>query len=183
VANSCQSTTLNGGFNAAVGGFTAASNPNFAGNFCDQTKFDIPLVTQIKLGGMYPIPYGFRLGGTFQSYPGTRGFGSGATNVNWIDVNLTATSTNTPLTRGQSETVSLIQPGTKYLPRSNQLDLRVSRKFPAPRGGSLEIQADFFNALNSHPIVSRSSTYGSTLDVPTGILQSRLISLGAQLHF
>jgi carboxypeptidase family protein len=183
VMNSCQSTTLNGGFSAAVGGFTAASNPNFAGNFCDQTKYDIPFVTQIKVGGTYPVPYGFRLGGTFQSYPGTRSFGSGATNANWLDVNLTASSTNTPLTKGQSETIVLIQPGTKYLPRWNQLDLRVSRKFSTPGNGTLEIQADFFNALNAHPIVSRSTTYGSTLDVPTGILQSRLISLGAQFHF
>lgn len=183
VMNTCQSTTLSGGFNAAVGGFTAASNPNFAGNFCDQTQYDIPFVTQVKIGGTYPVGYRFQLGGTFQSYPGTRNYGSGATNVNWLDVNLTATSNNAPLTKGQSETIQLIQPGTKYLPRWNQLDLRVSRKFALAKGGTLELQVDFFNALNQHPVTNQSSTYGPALGVPTAILQSRLISFGAQLHF
>ncbi|MBZ5560401.1 MAG: carboxypeptidase regulatory-like domain-containing protein [Acidobacteriia bacterium] len=183
VSNFCQSSTLNGGFSAAVGGFTAASDPNFAGPFCDQTQYSIPFVTQFKLGGAYPLKYGVNVAGTFQSYPGTTGFGSGITNANWLNVNLLATSANSPLAKGQSETIPLIYPGGKYLPRLNQLDVRVARKFPLPRGGEWQVQLDLFNALNSHPVTSQSTTYGTTLDVPTGILQSRMVSFGAQLHF
>ncbi|MBI3491168.1 MAG: TonB-dependent receptor [Acidobacteria bacterium] len=183
VSNFCQPSTLNGGFSAAAGGFTAASDPNFAGPFCDQTQFSIPFVTQIKLGGTYPIKYGFNLAGTFQSYPGTTGYGSGITSNNWLSVNLPATSSNTPLTRGQSETIPLIEPGSKYLPRWNQLDVRIARKFPLRNGGDWQVQVDLFNALNAHPVTATSTTYGTTLDVPTSILQSRLVSFGAQLHF
>jgi hypothetical protein len=181
--NACQATTLNGGFSAAVGGFAAASDPNFAGNFCDQTQLSIPFVTQIKFGGTYTLGYGFNLGGTFQSYPGTTNFGSGSTYNNWLPVNLIATSANTPLTKGQSETIPLIYPGSAYLPRWNQLDVRVSRRFALPQRGTVELQVDIFNTLNAHPILSESTAYGSQLGVPTGILQSRLISFGAQFHF
>ncbi len=183
VSNFCQSSTLNGGFSAAIGGFTAASDPNFAGPFCDQTQYHIPFVTQAKLGGTYPVKYGFILSGMFQSYPGTTNYGSGITNTNWLNVNLLGTSSNSPLTSGQSETIPLILPGSKYLPRWNQLDLRISRKFPMPRGGDWQLQLDLFNALNAHAITAQSTTYGATLDVPTSILPSRIVSIGAQLHF
>jgi carboxypeptidase family protein len=174
VSNSCQTMGTT---------FASASDPNSAGPFCDQTKYDIPFVTQMKIGGTYPLTYGFILSGVFQSYPGTTSFGSGATNANWLNVNLTGTSANAPLTKGQSETIPLILPGSKYLERMNQLDLRITRKFSLANKGDWQLQVDLFNALNSHPITAVSTTYGSQLDVPTGILQSRIVSIGAQLHF
>ena len=39
--------------------------------FCDQTRYNIPFLTQFKLAGTYALPYAIRLGANFQSQPGT----------------------------------------------------------------------------------------------------------------
>jgi hypothetical protein len=185
VSNNCQSTNVG----STTVQFANASDPNYAGNFCDQSQFSIPFVTQVKLGGMYPLPYQLQLSGTFQSYPGTTGYGSTGTNVNWLNITYIATAANSPgLTKGQpTETVPAIVPGSLYLPRWNQLDLRVSRKIKV-YGANVQIQMDVFNTLNSHPVVTQSTSIGSNLVSPvspgaTAVLQSRLITFGAQLHF
>ena len=37
--------------------------------FCDQNQFDVPMLTQFKLSGTYPLIYGIRFSGSFQSSP------------------------------------------------------------------------------------------------------------------
>ena len=162
--------------------FAQASDPNYT-IYCDQTKFHIPFRTQFKLGGTYPLPYAFNVSGTFQSYPGTRGYGSGATNFDYLQQTYIVPAAL--LTPGQaSETVNLNRPGTLYLPRWNQLDLRVARKFKMPNGkGTWQIQADLFNALNSHTVLAQTTNYGNALGQATQALQPRILTLGAQLHF
>ena len=162
--------------------FAQASDPNFTIN-CDQSQFDIPFRTQFKLGGTYPLPYAFNIGGTFQSYPGTRNYGSGATNADFLQQTYLVPSAL--LTSGQAqETANLNLPGSLYLPRWNQLDLRIARKFKLPNGkGAWQIQGDLFNALNAHPILAVTTNYGTALGRPTQALQPRILTLGAQFHF
>ena len=40
--------------------------------FCDQRELDIPYLTQFKLAGSYPLPYGMQVSGSWQGYPGVR---------------------------------------------------------------------------------------------------------------
>ena len=162
--------------------FAAASNPN-ATNFCDQTQFDIPYQTQVKVGGTYELPLRFIVSGTFQSYPGAVNAGTGNTSAVWLPVTLTATRANAPGLTQASESIPLIYPGSKYLDRMNQLDLRIARRFPLGRVGNVELQVDLFNALNRRPVTAMSTTFGTGLNTPTAILQSRIVSLGAQWHF
>jgi hypothetical protein len=166
---------------AATIAFAQASDPNYTLN-CDQTQFDVPFRTQIKLGGMYPLPYGLNIAGTFQSYPGARNYGSGATAFDYVQQTYQVPAAL--LTPGQAtETVNLNTPGSLYLERLNQLDLRLARKFKLPRGGNWQVQADLFNVLNAHPILALGTLYGSALGAPTQALQPRILTLGAQLHF
>jgi hypothetical protein len=165
-----------------IASFTQASDPNYT-IACDQTQFAIPFRTQVKFGGTYPLPYDFNIGGTFQSYPGTRNYGSGATNADFLQQTyLVPTALMTP---GQAqETINLNAPGSLYLPRWNQLDLRLSRKFKMPNGkGTWQFQADLFNALNAHPVLAQTTNYSLALGQPTQALQPRILTLGAQLHF
>jgi hypothetical protein len=162
--------------------FAQASNPNYTLN-CDQTQFDIPFRTQFKLGGTYPLPYGLNVSGTFQSYPGARNYGSGATNFDYLQQTyLVPTALLTP---GQAqETINLNTPGSLYLPRWNQLDLRLARKFKLPAGnGYWQLQGDLFNALNAHPLLAVTTNYGTALGNATQALQPRILTIGAQLHF
>jgi hypothetical protein len=162
--------------------FSQASDPNYT-IYCDQTQLDIPFRTQFKLGGTYPLPYGLNVSGTFQSYPGTRNYGSGATNFDYLQQTFLVTPNL--LTPGQAqETVNLNVPGSLYLPRWNQLDLRFARKFKLPASkGTWQIQADLYNALNAHPILAQATNYGAALGQATQALQPRILTLGAQLHF
>jgi len=162
--------------------FAQASDPNYT-LYCDQTQFDIPFRTQVKLGGTYPLPYGLNISGTFQSYPGTRNYGSGATNFDYLQQTYIVPAAL--LTPGQAtETVNLNTPGSLYLPRWNQLDLRFARKFKLPAGkGTWQIQGDLFNALNAHPLLAVATNYGTALGQATQALQPRILTIGAQLHF
>ncbi|HEV3215414.1 MAG TPA: carboxypeptidase regulatory-like domain-containing protein [Vicinamibacterales bacterium] len=174
VYNNCQ--TLGSASTALT--FVQASNPNFATQFCNQNLYPDPFRTQIKLGGSYPLPAAFNVSGTFQSYPG----GQGSTTRSYLDVNLSATPRNTPGLNQPSESIPLILPNGKFLPRWNQLDLRLARKFKLAKG-DWQVQFDMFNALNGHAVIAQSTTVGSALNTPTQVLQSRLMELGVQLHF
>lgn len=160
--------------------FAQSGDPNYT-IYCDQTQYDIPFRAQYKLGGTYPLPYGFNVSGTFQSYPGTRNYGSGATAFDYIQQTYQVPAAL--LTPGQAtETVNLNTPGSLYLPRWNQLDLRFAKRFKMPRG-NWQVQADVFNALNAHPILAVGTLQGPSLGSPTQALQPRILTLGAQLHF
>jgi hypothetical protein len=161
--------------------FANASDPNYT-LYCDQTQYDIPFRAQYKLGGTYPLPYGFNVSGTFQSYPGTRNYGSGATNFDYVQQTYQVPAAL--LTPGQAtETINLNTPGSLYLNRWNQLDLRFAKRFKLPRNANWQVQADVFNVLDAHPVVAVQTLYGSVLGNATQALQPRILTLGAQLHF
>ena len=102
--------------------------------------------------------------------------------MNWT-VNNTIVRAQTGQTLTQSQiVVPLIPPGTKFLGRQNQLDLRMKRVFVV-KGKQLEAQFDVFNALNANPILTVNQTYGTALDRPASVLQGRLIRLGLQAKF
>ena len=161
---------------------TAASNPNTL-RYCDQSKYDIPFRTQFKVAGNYELPLGLLASGSFQSYPGTTSYGNNVTATPWLNVNYIVNRTIAPGLVQTQENIPLIAPGTKYLPRWNQLDLRLAKKFKFGENGSWQVQGDVFNSLNSHVVIQQNQTSGGALDLPTQVLQGRLLSFGAQLHF
>jgi hypothetical protein len=153
--------------------------------FCDQTKY-VPYQALIKLSGVYALPYGIRASGTFQSNPGIPlDAPAGADRVQpeaglRVDYLVNAT-----IARGLTQpqvAVNLIAPGSKYLDRFNQLDLRVGRRF---RTASLEFDAnlDVFNVLNSSAVFRQIETWGPSLDRPLEIAQGRLFRINLQARF
>jgi len=181
VSNNCQAF-VGQMLNSITQPNTAASNPNLL-RYCDQGKYDIPFRTQFKLAGNYELPLGLLVSGTFQSYPGTTTYGNNVTATPWLNVNYIVNRTIAPGLVQTQENIPLIAPGTKYLPRWNELDLRLAKKFRFGENGSWQVQADLFNSLNSHVVIQQNQTYGPALDLPTQVLQGRLLSFGAQLHF
>lgn len=197
---------LDVGFNARVRGGTIyggtsigrqitvnceVEDPNSL-RFCDQRDLDIPYLAQFKLAGSYPLLYGVQFSGTWQGYPGVPGgtdrqdAGYDAT-INRVtdpslNVNYVVNRTQIPTLTQASVTVPLIAPGTKYLDRWNQVDLRFAKKFQV---GKIKLQGQFdvFNVLNGSSILTANETFGSSLDRPTSILQGRLFAVGAQMNF
>ena len=166
--------------------------------FCDQAPLGIPYYTQIKLSGSYSLPWALQVSGSFQSYPGdarnstvdgTTALNNGtilaedpSLRVVWsVDRATFKTLTGQTLTQS-SVNVPLNAPGTKFLERQNQLDMRITRSFKF-RGLNLQAQADAYNALNTGVVLSAVQTYGTALDRPASILQGRLVRFGLQAKF
>jgi hypothetical protein len=171
---------LNTGHN--VGATCQVDDPNSL-RFCDQRKLDIPYLTQFKLAGSYPLPLKVQMSGTWQSYPGLPGTTATTEIVDSsLNANYIVDRTIVPTLTQTSVTVQLIEPGSKYLERWNQVDLRLSRKFQL-RTVQLQAQFDVFNLLNSNSILSVNQTFGPSLNVPTRIMQARLFAIGAQVRF
>ena len=101
--------------------------------YCDATY---PFLTQFKLSGTYPLPYGFRVSGSFQSLPGVQSSRDGG-NVG-KDLNVTY-SVGRAIAPGLTQTtvnVRLNEPGTVFLDRVNQVDFAISRDFQLGRAAS-----------------------------------------------
>ena len=158
-------------------------DPNLLYN-CDQSRFDIPLRSDFKFVGTYPIGLGLQVGAVVQSYAGV------AVPVSWSvpatvfpggrrtqAVTLSTTVVGTGYTGS-----SLSDPGATYLTRWNQLDVSFRRTF---RIGRLKVDGslDVFNATNSSVVLSQNQAFGTSLGTPLNILQPRLLRLSSTLTF
>jgi hypothetical protein len=145
-------------------------NPNSL-RFCDESQYDIPLLTSFKLSGTLPLPYGFQLSGVFKSQPGTE-----------LNIGYQVTRAILPQLTQASVTVRLNEPGSEYIDRLNQLDLTIARNF---RSGRVVIRPELamFNALNAAPVLTQTTIYGPNLGRITSVLNARLLRLGMNVRF
>ena len=160
--------------------------------FCDQRKLDVPYLAQFKLAGSYSLPYQVQVSGTWQGYPGVP-TGTARQDVLYnsalnrvedpsLNVNYIVDRTIVPNLTAASVTVPLVPPGSSYLDRMNQVDVRLARKFTVRRVQA-QGQFDIFNVLNANTILGEVETFGTSLHRPTAILQGRLFAAGVQLTF
>jgi hypothetical protein len=86
---------------------------------------------------------------------------------------------------GTTSPVHLIQPGTMYGDRVNQVDVRFGKNFRASRA-RIRASVDLYNALNSSAILSQNTTIALTNSTwlrPTTIMPGRLVKFGATVDF
>jgi hypothetical protein len=82
-------------------------------------------------------------------------------------------------------TINLVQPGTLYGDRVNELDLRFAKllRFGNTR---TRISLDLYNALNSAAVLTYNQTYNpatTTWLTPTSVLAARVAKIGASIEF
>jgi len=196
-----QSEIFNGvdvGVNARLPRGVAVSGGTSTGRVATNTCFAIdspqalldcevkpPFLTQVKLIGVYPLPWGLQTAATFQSIPGPQITAAyAATNAQIapsLGRNLSSCGTTTPC--NGTATVPLVAPGTMYEERLNQLDFRISRLFKLASAGRLQANVDLYNAFNASPVLALNNTFGPLWQRPTTILQGRLIRFSAQVDF
>lgn len=181
--------TLGGGVNIGhtISSICDVADPN-ALRFCDQTQYDIPWSTTLKLNGSYTAPWGIRVSGVLQS---ADGFGPAAPantppnnpdnhnrNVNYI-VNRTVLPT---LTQTQVNLL-LEEPGSSYMPRVTQLDLSFAKTIRARGSLVFTPQVDLFNTMNVNTVLTEVTTFGAALGRPNTILGPRLMRLQVKVQF
>ena len=143
--------------------------------FCHQST---GFLTQVKGFASYTVPkVDVRVSATFQSLPGPQ-----------LAANYTAAAaTVTPyLGRALSGnaanlTVNVVDPGTLFGERLNQLDVRVG-KLLRIRNVRATINADLYNLMNASTVLTESSAF-ATWRRPQVILTARYVKFSLQLDF
>jgi hypothetical protein len=81
-------------------------------------------------------------------------------------------------------TVNLVEPGSMYGDRLNQLDFRVAKLLKIGRGRAM-IGVDMFNALNASTILTYNNTFvpGGTWLQPSAVLTARMAKITAEFTF
>jgi hypothetical protein len=165
----------------------AGAAPSVMVPFCDYKE---PFRTGVKATGSYIIPkVDVQLGGTFSSLPGV-GLQANVT----VPTAVVAQSLGRPLASNlQNISVNMLQPGTVFGDRANDLDLRVAKllRFSGTRAN---VAFDIVNVFNSdaflayNPFMGQFSSAGVytpnvNWPAPTQVLQARLYRLSVQFDF
>lgn len=135
--------------------------------------------TQVKLNGVYPLPYGIESSFTFQNLAGV------PLAAAWAVPNATILSSSTlgrSLSSGGSVDVQLIPSSNAYLARVTQLDLRFAKLFQFG-GGRVRGTFDIYNLANTATILSVVTSYGPAWQRPSTVQGGRLFKFGAQVDF
>ncbi|MGE3513103.1 MAG: hypothetical protein AB7N65_29940, partial [Vicinamibacterales bacterium] len=143
--------------------------------FCDIRPL---FLTDVKLAVSYPLPWWeLQLSGTVLSSPGPEITANYAASSNEV-----AGSLGRPLASGRTTTVPLIEPGTMYGERLNQLDLRLAKNFKLSRY-TFRGLLDLYNVFNANTVLALNTTYGPRWLTPLNILPGRFVKFGMQMTF
>ena len=131
-------------------------------------------LTQVKLIGSYTFPYDIQVSATLQNQNGPER----AARFVFED-----TSLGRPLVlHSGGVELNMIEPGTLYGERFNQLDVRLT-KILNFGGVRLRAMLDLFNVMNANAVMAEDSAYGPSWLAPVVIMPGRLAKFGFQLDF
>jgi hypothetical protein len=142
-----------------------------------------PFQPNVKGQLAYPFPWGINGSVSFQSLPGAL-----------ISASYPLSNTSAGLTLGRNfstvaPSVSMVAPGTEYMPRLYQTDIRFSKTIKLDRL-TIRPTINVFNLFNANPTntnAAYTTTYsglaGNAWQAPTVILTPRFMDIGMQVLF
>jgi hypothetical protein len=144
------------------------NNPNSVFRYGLDSR-DVPV--SFKLSGIYELPYGVTLGGTFQHFTG---FPEPATvSVGGDTVSLTQVT----------QSVRVEEVGTTRLPDNDMADLSVRKTFTLRNGVTFAPALEVFNLTNANTIQTRLTQLGPTYQRVTSIQFPRMWRFGFNVKF
>ena len=152
---------------------------SYAGDFVSAPfcSFGSGYLTQVKFLGSYTFPGDVVFAGTLQSIPGPER--SALVTFSNADV---APSLGRPLSAGATVDINVVEPGTQYGDRLNQIDVRLSKAFNF--GASrVQVMFDVYNLLNENAVTEEDRNYGPNYLQPTAIMPGRLAKFAFQFNF
>jgi hypothetical protein len=143
--------------------------------------------TQFKAAIVLPIWYQLQASANYQSLaPIPTAANASYSNVAIVPSlgrDLAACGSRTGAACTATVVANLVLANTYYLePRLQQLDLRFSRLFRVGRS-TIQPQLDIFNTFNSADVLGITTRLGPRYNVPTGILDPRLVKFGVNINF
>jgi hypothetical protein len=165
---------LSGGIGAGLVGSTVSPTSPYC-------HVGYGILTQLRGLATYTIPkVGVQVSGVMQSKPGA------LLSANYAVPAATIAQTLGRLPAGNvpNVTVNLIEPGSKYGDRINQLDFRVAKILRWSNRRAM-LALDLYNALNSNAVLTYNPQFvpGGTWLQPRSILTPRLFRISAEYNF
>jgi hypothetical protein len=154
-----------------VPGATSPTNP-----WCNTSTGFVTRVTGL---GSYMIPkVDVQVAGTFRSDQG------GDLAANYTASNAQTVGLNRAFvgTAGQTIVVNLLEPGSLYGDRVNQIDLRFAKILRFGRTRT-NVGVDIYNIINSSAVLTYNQTFGTTWLRPQSVLDPRFVRVSAQIDF
>ncbi len=153
----------------------ANANVWLPAQWCAQSE---PFLTQVKGYGSYTVPkVDIQVSGSFQSIPGP------LVAANFIVTNAAATAAlGRPLSGAAANiTANIVEPGSVYGERVNQVDLRFGKVLRAGRARTT-IALDLYNALNADTVLTQNNNFAAW-QRPQSNIQARFAKITAQFDF
>ena len=142
---------------------------------------------QPNFGGVarYELPWqDLRFSGNFHSVTGP-GLQAGVLYANTPEIVAALGGRN--LTAGANKTVNVFDPNTLFGDRLYQMDLRFTKVLKVAEKGSIDVNFDIYNTLNSDAATAETTGYsgvnGGAWRKPTGVIQGRLFKFGMRWDF
>jgi hypothetical protein len=139
-------------------------------------------VTRVTALGTYTIPkVDVQVSGTLRSDAGA------SLAANWTAPNSATVGLNRPFAGlgSQTITVNLIEPGTLYGERVNQIDMRFAKILRFGRSRTT-VGFDVYNLVNSDAVLTYNQAFSTTTTTwlrPNSVLQPRFVKFSAQIDF
>jgi hypothetical protein len=178
VADACGARASLPELNANIGGGLVGSTVSTTSPYCHVAY---GVLTQFRALATYTIPrVDVQVSGVMQSKPGALLAANYAVPASVIAQELG----RPPAGSVTNVTINLLEPGSRYGDRINQLDFRVAKLFRFG-GKRTMIGLDLYNALNSNAILTYNNTFvpGGTWLQPRAILTPRLFRISAEYTF
>jgi Carboxypeptidase regulatory-like domain len=178
VADACDARTNLPELNLGIGGGLTGSTVSSTSPYCHVAY---GVLTQLRGLTAYTIPkLDVQLSAVFQSKPGA------LLSANYAVPNADAAKSLGRNLSGNATqvVVNLIEPGSKYGDRLNQLDFRVAKILKFGRTRTM-IGADIYNATNSAAILTYNNTFvpNGTWLQPSSVLTGRMIRISGEFSF
>jgi len=178
VADACAVRANLPELNQGIGAGLVGSTVNTVSPYCHVAY---GVLTQLRGLGSYVIPkIEVQFSGVFQSKPGALLAANYA-----VPTAEAARTLGRPLSgNAPNVTVNLIEPGSRYGDRINQLDFRVAKILKYGRTRTM-VGIDLFNSLNSNAILTYNNAFvpNGTWLQPVTILTGRLVTISAEITF
>ena len=178
VADACEVRDNLLELNTGIGAGLVGSTVSMTSPYCHVAY---GMLTQLRGLGSYVIPkIDAQVSAVFQSKPGQLL----AANYAMPAAQVAQYLGRAPSGNVTNVTINLIEPGSEYGDRINQLDFRIAKNFTFGSTRSM-ISADLYNVMNANPVLSYNNSFtpnGPWLQ-PNSILTGRLIRISVDFNF
>jgi hypothetical protein len=130
----------------------------------------------VKLSVSRLLPWDLQVSATMQSSAGPQITANYTIRTNQV------VGLGRALSAGQA-VIALIEPGTMYADRINQVDARLSKSIRLGARSRVRVMVDSYNLLNAATSLSHNNTFGGQWLRPQSILPGRFVKFGAQWDF